>query len=512
MEILLANLNFSTLRDIDEKYITYEVCINMVRKNGLELKYVPNKHFTREICLEAVKQNGLSIQYINEIDLEICNEAIRNNYEALSMIPMRCRSKSLCDFAFEIDTDSVIYFPEELRTIDRIEKAFEKNKNLYYLLSEDRRTRKAKRNSLYYNGNLLKHMKNSPNGLCRIAINATPESIQYVPKSYLDQDICIKVLSSDGLLIKHIPLDLLNDKIIHTAINQNPESLLLLPEFYRKPKMVSFAIKKNGAMIQYLRKTLIPDNLYLKAVQSNPTSIEFLPERLKTYELCLDAVKRNGKSIRFVDRNIIDENMINSAFDNDQSSIQYFEKKWITKEMCLKACETHIDCIPKEILDDEMILKSIMHDIYNIEYIPEELISDSIYEYAIKKDASLISFIENEQKMDRIMQKILDQFENNDIVKRLRVIAALNPGDTISSNYCIVMNHNSWYSSFWRTYAGDSRISTIEWIENTFDSIQDMIVDQKLVHNALYALNNIAITYKDDLNFQERIKNIQNKY
>jgi hypothetical protein len=54
---------------------TEEMCMNSIRHNISNFKYVKNK--TDKLCLEVVKQNGIFLQYIeNQID-EICIEAVK---------------------------------------------------------------------------------------------------------------------------------------------------------------------------------------------------------------------------------------------------------------------------------------------------------------------------------------------------------------------------------------------------------------------------------------------------
>lgn len=512
MENLLANLNFTTLQNIEEKYLTYDICMNLVKKNGFEIEHVPNKFYDRKMCMEAVKNDGLSISHVSHIDREICMVAIENNFRSLSLIPMKHRTKELCQFAFEINTDSILYFPEELRTNEYIEEAFNNNNDLYYLLPEEKRTRKIKRNSLYYNGMIIKHMKNSPNGLYRIALNTTPESIQYVPRGYLDQETCIKVVQRNGLLIKHIPSDLLTDKIVCAAINQNPESILNIPLCFQKSKMINLAIKRDGMMIKHFTNKNIPDNMYIKAVESNPFALEFIPNYLKTEILCKNAFEQEPLVLEFIPKDMLSIEDILIQFDKNPEIIRFIEQSQITKDMCLRACEEYIMYIPEALLDHEIVRKSIDFSIENIVDIPSELISDELYIEILKNDASWLPFIEDRDRTTNIMNILLDQFENNEATRRLKLISELKPGDTISSNYSMIMNHKSWYSSFWRTYSGDTRMNTIEWIKNTFDMASKTFLDKNLFKNALIGVNNLCITYENDESIKQEIEELIKKY
>lgn len=44
--------------------LTYEICLDFVKRDPWNLPFVPKDFLTYEICLEAIKQNGSALQYV----------------------------------------------------------------------------------------------------------------------------------------------------------------------------------------------------------------------------------------------------------------------------------------------------------------------------------------------------------------------------------------------------------------------------------------------------------------
>ena len=70
-----------------EKWYDEKYCLEMVRENGLTLRYIKNQ--TEKICLEAIRQNWYALQYVKNQTEEICLEAVRQNPETLRYVDIR---------------------------------------------------------------------------------------------------------------------------------------------------------------------------------------------------------------------------------------------------------------------------------------------------------------------------------------------------------------------------------------------------------------------------------------
>lgn len=112
------------------------------------------------------------------------------------------------------------------------------------------------------------------------------------------------------------------------------------------------------------------------------------------------------------------------------------------------------------------------------------------------------------------------QDETQLLIKKLNVIGDLTPGKTISTSnpeeWCI-LDHKSWSSSLWRTYAGEGRESGIHEISKVFKSVLSLLsktntIDLlELLEKALVGFDTLKETYKDDYNATASIVFISNK-
>src|SRR5438445_3854919 len=93
----------------------------------------------------------------------------------------------------------------------------------------------------------------------------------------------------------------------------------------------------------------------------------------------------------------------------------------------------------------------------------------------------------------------------NDIITKLITISKLTDGMTLSSSYDQVICHNSWTTSFWRTYNRETRHNTVIYIRSTFDSAinflktgsyEDQLTLKSYISQALDGFNHLKTTYK----------------
>lgn len=54
------------LFDIPNKLISYKMCLEEVKKNGMVLQFVPQHLITQKLCLEAIKQSSRAFQFVPE--------------------------------------------------------------------------------------------------------------------------------------------------------------------------------------------------------------------------------------------------------------------------------------------------------------------------------------------------------------------------------------------------------------------------------------------------------------
>ncbi len=91
------------------------------------------------------------------------------------------------------------------------------------------------------------------------------------------------------------------------------------------------------------------------------------------------------------------------------------------------------------------------------------------------------------------------------VLSDLKLIASILPGKTLSVTYKNVVDHNSWYTSFSRSYNRENRDKTIDYIKSIFsnalnmyetDNSTELIVS---IEAAIVGLENLKSTYPTKL-------------
>jgi hypothetical protein len=62
----------------------YDICMNIVKRNGLLLEMVENQ--TDDMCMEAVKNYGRALQFVKNKTRDICIEAVMKDESALEFV------------------------------------------------------------------------------------------------------------------------------------------------------------------------------------------------------------------------------------------------------------------------------------------------------------------------------------------------------------------------------------------------------------------------------------------
>jgi ribosomal protein L12E/L44/L45/RPP1/RPP2 len=76
-------------QEFAKKYITYEMMIDVVKKNGMLIEYIDKHMLTPLLVSEAVRQNGLAIQYIDDEEYlthSVILDAIQSDPDAIDWI------------------------------------------------------------------------------------------------------------------------------------------------------------------------------------------------------------------------------------------------------------------------------------------------------------------------------------------------------------------------------------------------------------------------------------------
>ena len=83
------------------------LCLEAVKKNGIELQHVPENLQTDEVCRIAIADNWRALDYVHNKTEELCRIAYKKNPDAIDLMPIDLQNKFLKDKqAIRIGTSS----------------------------------------------------------------------------------------------------------------------------------------------------------------------------------------------------------------------------------------------------------------------------------------------------------------------------------------------------------------------------------------------------------------------
>ena len=155
------------LQDVLKERQTYEMCLNSVKADWKQLKYVDERFQTEELCREAIRQNSYALQFVTKQTPGLCLEAVRNRGETLVFVQ---------DQTPEICLEAV-------------------KKNGWAL--DEIQTPEICLAAVKQNGNALKYVKDPTLEIRLAAVKQTGWALRYIPKREQTLPIAIAALKQE---------------------------------------------------------------------------------------------------------------------------------------------------------------------------------------------------------------------------------------------------------------------------------------------------------------------------
>lgn len=266
------------------------LCLEKVRQNGLNLKWVPQPlRRNLEICRAAVGQTSMAIRYVDpqvpgyrglclravrtqgyllqhvslptRTDDEVCSDAVRNNLRALQWVsPQTDFYRDLCLLAIEQDGISLKY-AESIQSDEGLcGRAVQQNPRAIQFVNE----------SAPFLGDLFRQTAEDHPGLIAslpIEFLARPsiypvvlqQNIRHMrlfgPDAPHYRAICLHAVGIDGLALRDMPAALRDDKeVVLRAIKTDPAAFALVSQNLQHDSEVRNAAGKRDSFKSFLRR------------------------------------------------------------------------------------------------------------------------------------------------------------------------------------------------------------------------------------------------------------------
>lgn len=115
--------------------------------------------------------------------------------------------------------------------------------------------------------------------LCWIAIKQSIKNIEYIPESFLTNEMCLFVVQHKEYCdeIKFIPFDKQTEEII------------------------LFSVQKHGFTLQFVQLDCCTKQIYHEAVKQDGLALKYIPNEKREISILIEAVNENANALRYID-------------------------------------------------------------------------------------------------------------------------------------------------------------------------------------------------------------------
>lgn len=239
----------------------YSLCLESVRRNGFNLKFIAkdvqgqelvdaainkscwaieyalDEFKTYENCLSAVTRNGATIQHVPSKyqTKEMCEEAVKTEYYCLNHIPKEHITKELCETAVKSNGENIKDVPDEFMSTE------------------------------------LAFIAIQPNG--NYSDTTTGSNIQFIPAKYITRELILESVRSCGMTYSTIPKECITEEIEDEVLDINPYTI---QDMKQTPERCMRAIKSDPF--------IICSNIEVKNITKEMMDyIDTLPKRIQKH-------------------------------------------------------------------------------------------------------------------------------------------------------------------------------------------------------------------------------------
>jgi hypothetical protein len=415
---------------------TYEMCLESVKYNGINLEHVDKDLQTEELCIEAIKTDDRAFHYSVYKTPKIYAEYFKTNPNEILSINDDDITIEMFISAMNAINNLKYSHNYHILSTEKCLYLIRKYNLLHYLcenryfglkyLNDDEKTDELCIMCVKQDGHQLEYIKNKTPIICEEAIKENPYSIKYIDNP--SEELCILALELSKNFVFCDVFRLIKNKTINIC------------KCYLKQECSQSSI--DGVNELFDDKDLI-QKMYIECLPDNPSLIEYIEEQ--TEEMCIDVVKQKGMLLSYVKNKTYD--ICYEAVKNDGDSIIFVPHQYQSYDMCCEALKTFTD--PQIIksmnyFDEDLAIIAVKRNTYSIKYINDQYITEDLCIIAVKSSGHILELIDNKTYdicLHAIIQDIKScEFAPLDILLQI-IDLNKNMFDTYSYEYLIDMSY-----------------------------------------------------------------------
>ena len=303
-----------------------------------ELKKVTIKNFLQK---DGMLINNRNIYKWMKNSLEYAKLAINNNPFAFQYLSKKLKNIfELGLLAVTIDPKSIVYLSLELQDNEEIGFKVVENYGMGFkdLGKTNQKNSHICLKAVLNDGLVLQYVTECVDNydtICKEAIKQNGLAYNCLSNTNkLVYEYACLIVSNNGLLLKYVPNEIIDQKLINLAIENNPRAYEFVPFIFRTFELTEMVVGKDGTIIEFISDDFFLDiKLLSSAIKQNPSAIYFIPENIfeqDVYlnELVIPAITQDGLLIKYFPFEYNDI-LILKAIKQNIHAIKYMDIKHI---------------------------------------------------------------------------------------------------------------------------------------------------------------------------------------
>jgi len=158
-------------------------------------------------------------------------------------------------------------------------------------------------------------------------------------------DMCLKVLSKDGMMLKHLKYHSSKPHVI-AAVKQNGMALLFADRNLRDDvEIINEATKQNPRAVRYIYSDdIMPVSFYMDLIKKDGLIIKYVPPYVKAmFSIRLESVSQNGMASEFMGVSNTERDIAIAAVENNPMALKHLVNFEDDKEVVMIAINNNSD-------------------------------------------------------------------------------------------------------------------------------------------------------------------------
>ena len=216
------------------------------------------------------------------------------------------------------------------------------------------------------------------------------------------QQIHLKAVNNNGLLLKFVPRELMTQKMCLDAVNNNGLALEFVPQEQRTDNVLQVAVNQNGLALELIPDDQRTEEICKIAVAQNGLALELVPDDQRTEEICKIAVAQNGLALKYIDEMLLADLLTKDCYicaEKIDSKLGKEAYQQIPQEenncilIALNQNGLALNLVPIRQRTQEMCLAAIRQNGLALEYVPPYLKTPDICDAAVKQNGLALEFL-----------------------------------------------------------------------------------------------------------------------